>query len=92
MKRPLTALVAFLWAVDTAATCAFVTKFGVESEANPLMAYVMTSLGMYGFVAVKASVIVFFLCVSKHMPAWLIACVAFLLLPVAVAGSIMAWS
>lgn len=55
-----------LWMADIVLTYGFVSKHGIQAEANPLMRYVIQHGGWEVFALVKVAVAVFWVAVAKH--------------------------
>lgn len=70
-KFSLLVLFIIFWLLDTVATCVFVSKLGVELEANPLMVYIITATSLSGFCTVKLLTAVPYTLIYKHVPVWI---------------------
>lgn len=85
-KSVLSCLFSALWIVDTAATSLFVSVLGTDSEANPIMRVLLEGYGVFGFIGVKATVLLFWLSINRHAH-WVIhAALVAIMVPVVVMG------
>lgn len=92
-KRTLLCLLfAGLQVVDTVSTCQFVSVYGLEAEANPVMRVVIYSTGIAGFVLIKLLVTTYFLYIQSKARLWVLWLVNAIMLPVSALSALVAWS
>lgn len=86
MKPKLIKAFTSLWLADTAATALFVYKYGVEMEANPIMAWVLENTGYTGFILWKLITLAFWLLLSKRINIIIHWSLCIIMVPVVIAG------
>lgn len=91
-KTACAAAFSVLWMADTVCTSVFVAKYGVEMEANPVMRWLIATHGILSFIGVKLFLLAFILALKQHVKTWVYAALAVLLLPVSIAGAIVAFT
>lgn len=63
---------AILWGMDTGLTMIMVLREGFWIEANPLMQWLMLNAGLFGFVTVKAAILLGVMALAPRMREWLL--------------------
>lgn len=71
-----------LWIADIVTTCTFVQMYGVETEANSVMRWVLESNGLPGFVVVKLAVLLLWLSLQRFIATWVQVVLIIVLIPV----------
>lgn len=90
LKNRLLAIFIVLWIMDCIATIVFVSQHGITAEANPLMRITIDHGGMFGFMAVKAIVLIPLIGLHKHIRSWIYAGLIAIMIPVVYMGMHMA--
>lgn len=81
-----------LWAIDTAATCRFVSVLGPDMEANPLIKWLIVNFGLWAFVYVKYAIACFWWYLHDRVHVSIHVALNLIMIPVAALGMIVAVS
>jgi hypothetical protein len=90
IKERLFIFFSWLWIIDVVSTIQFVSVFGLESEANPVMQQVLLTFGPAGFVALKLGILLFWASLFKHASEWIGLFLFLVMIPVSFMGLVVA--
>lgn len=91
-KSVLTLAFAVLWIADAALTAEFVQEQGLQMEANPIVAWVITTYGITAFIWVKMVILAAWVLLQKHAHIAIHVVLVVIMLPVVYMGWIVATS